>query len=319
MSVGKFLQNSGLAALAAALAFTALPAAAQDRGGRNARERAQTERVAEEGRPANAIEARARIAQRGERREQRANRIDRRTEQRADRIDRRSEQRAQQVDRRTEQRAVRVERRGDRAAASAARQGNWGQARRIDRRSERDARQIERRGDWRADRVERRGDQRADRVERRGDQRADQVERNRTYRDRDRNRSYDNRWRDNDRRWSSNDSRWRDDYRRDHRRWDRRWRDNHRYNWQRYRSSNRVVFNIGTYYSPYRNYRYRRLGIGGFLDSLFFSQSYWIHDPWQYRLPEVYGPYRWVRYYDDVLLVDVYSGEVVDVIYDFFW
>ena len=23
--------------------------------------------------------------------------------------------------------------------------------------------------------------------------------------------------------------------------------------------------------------------------------------------------------YDDVLLVDIYSGEVVDVIYDFFW
>ena len=31
------------------------------------------------------------------------------------------------------------------------------------------------------------------------------------------------------------------------------------------------------------------------------------------------GPYRWVRYYDDVLLVDIYSGEVVDVIHDFFW
>jgi hypothetical protein len=28
---------------------------------------------------------------------------------------------------------------------------------------------------------------------------------------------------------------------------------------------------------------------------------------------------RWVRYYDDVLLVDVYTGEVVDVIHDFFW
>jgi hypothetical protein len=326
MSVGKFLQNSGLAALAAALVFTALPASAQDRGGRNQRERAEAERVAEEGRPANAMEARARIAQRGERREQRADRIDRRSEDRAQRIDRGSEQRARQIDRRTEQRADRVERRGDWRANEAARQGNWGQARRIDRNSEQAARQIERRGDQRADRVERRGDQRADRVERRGDWRADRVERgygdrNRTYRDRDRNRSYDNRWRDSDRRWSSNDGdrRWRDNDRGDYRRWDRRWRDNNRYNWQGYRSRNRVVFNIGTYYSPYRNYRYRRLGIGGFLDSLFFSQSYWIHDPWQYRLPEVYGPYRWVRYYDDVLLVDVYSGEVVDVIYDFFW
>ena len=55
------------------------------------------------------------------------------------------------------------------------------------------------------------------------------------------------------------------------------------------------------------------------LGSLFFGSRYWINDPWQYRLPEVYGPYRWVRYYDDALLVDIYSGEVVDVIYDFFW
>ena len=82
---------------------------------------------------------------------------------------------------------------------------------------------------------------------------------------------------------------------------------------------NRSSFSIGIYYAPYRNYSYRRFGIGSRLNSLFFGQRYWINDPWQYRLPEVYGPYRWVRYYDDVLLADVYSGEVVDVIYDFFW
>ena len=52
---------------------------------------------------------------------------------------------------------------------------------------------------------------------------------------------------------------------------------------------------------------------------MFFGSRYQINDPWRYRLPAVYGPYRWVRYYDDVLLVDIYSGEVVDVIYDFFW
>jgi Ni/Co efflux regulator RcnB len=50
-----------------------------------------------------------------------------------------------------------------------------------------------------------------------------------------------------------------------------------------------------------------------------FAQSYWIADPWAYRLPDPYGPYRWVRYYDDALLVDVYTGQVVDVIYDIFW
>ncbi|MCB2084486.1 MAG: RcnB family protein [Sphingomonadaceae bacterium] len=79
------------------------------------------------------------------------------------------------------------------------------------------------------------------------------------------------------------------------------------------------MFRIGTYYSPYRGYRYRRLSIGFYLDDLFFGSRYWISDPWHYRLPEVYGPYRWVRYYDDVLLVNTYTGEVVDVIYDFFW
>ncbi|NCU12022.1 MAG: RcnB family protein [Sphingomonadaceae bacterium] len=61
------------------------------------------------------------------------------------------------------------------------------------------------------------------------------------------------------------------------------------------------------------------MSIGFFLDALFFGEDYWIADPAYYRLPEAYGPYRWVRYYDDAVLVNIYSGEVVDVIYDFFW
>jgi len=112
---------------------------------------------------------------------------------------------------------------------------------------------------------------------------------------------------------------YRDARRSDYRQWDRRWRDDRRYDWNRYRYANRSTFSLGIYYSPYRSYSYRRLGIGTVLQSLFYSNRYWVDDPWQYRLPEVYGPYRWVRYYDDVLLVDVYSGQVVDVIYDFFW
>jgi len=106
---------------------------------------------------------------------------------------------------------------------------------------------------------------------------------------------------------------------RDGRQWSRQWRDNSHYNWYSYRSSHPSYFRLGTYYAPYRNYSYRRLSIGFYLDSLFFSQNYWIDNPGYYRLPDVYGPYRWVRYYDDALLVDIYSGEVVDVIYDFFW
>lgn len=101
--------------------------------------------------------------------------------------------------------------------------------------------------------------------------------------------------------------------------WNRTWRNDRRYDWQRYRYSNRNIFRIGNYYSPYRNYRYNRLSIGFILDSLFYSNRYWLSDPWQYRLPPAYPGTRWIRYYNDVLLIDVYSGEVIDVIYDFFW
>ena len=101
--------------------------------------------------------------------------------------------------------------------------------------------------------------------------------------------------------------------------WNRSWRDNNRYDWQRWRYTNRNAFHIGRYYSPYRGYGYNRFDIGFFLEPLFFGRNYWIGDPWQYRLPPAPPGTQWVRYYNDVLLVDVYSGEVIDAIYDFFW
>jgi Ni/Co efflux regulator RcnB len=125
----------------------------------------------------------------------------------------------------------------------------------------------------------------------------------------------------NDRNWRGDrDGRnWQGD--RDGRRsnWDRQWRNDRRYDWQRHRTSNRNIFHGGSYYAPYRNHRYSRLSIGLFLGSSFYSDRYWIGDPWQYRLPAAPYGTQWVRYYDDVLLIDVYSGEVIDVIYDFFW
>lgn len=105
----------------------------------------------------------------------------------------------------------------------------------------------------------------------------------------------------------------------DYRRWTQDWRRDNRYDWQRFRTDNRMTFHVGRYNPPYRGYAYRRLSVGLFLQPLFYSQSYIIYDPYNYRLPAVYGPYQWVRYYDDALLVDTYTGEVVDVLYDFFW
>ena len=138
---------------------------------------------------------------------------------------------------------------------------------------------------------------------------------------RDGNRSW-NGDRGGNRDWNSNRS-WRGD-RGDRswsgNRWNNRWRGDNRYNWRDYRNHNRNIFRMPRYYAPQGwGYGYHRYSIGGILSSLLFSQSYWIDDPFYYRLPPAYGPYRWVRYYNDALLVDIYTGEVVDVEYDIFW
>ena len=100
----------------------------------------------------------------------------------------------------------------------------------------------------------------------------------------------------------------------------RNWRGDNRYDWHRYRSSNRNAYRLPRYYAPRGwNYGYRRFGVGFTLSSILFSSSYWIDDPFYYRLPPAYGQYRWVRYYNDALLVDIRTGEVVDVEYDIFW
>ncbi|MEO5493840.1 MAG: RcnB family protein [Sphingomonas sp.] len=142
----------------------------------------------------------------------------------------------------------------------------------------------------------------------------------------DRNRFDGNRnnngWRDNgnNRNWNGNSNNWRGNDGNRSGNWNRGWRSNNQYDWQRYRTSNRNAFRLPRYYAPYGwSYGYRRFSIGLLLDQVLFSQSYWIDDPYNYRLPEADGEYRWVRYYNDALLVDIYTGEVVDTVYDIFY
>ncbi|HEU4959614.1 MAG TPA: RcnB family protein [Sphingomonas sp.] len=139
---------------------------------------------------------------------------------------------------------------------------------------------------------------------------------------RDRN-DHDGGWDRNDRHdgnWNRG-SNWRDHDRNGNRGgFDHDWRRDHRYDWRDYRAHNRRAFRLPRYYAPYGwGYGYRRFGIGITLNSVLFGSNYWISDPYMYRLPPAYGPYRWVRYYDDALLVDIRTGEVVDVVYDIFW
>ncbi len=160
-------------------------------------------------------------------------------------------------------------------------------------------------------------DQRAQRGDRRDDRRETRQERREDRRDFRQDRREDRRETRQD--WRQDRREWRQDRREDRRDWNRDWRRDNRYDWQRYRNSNRFVFRVQPYYAPYRGYNYSRFSIGSLIDRLFWGQNYWIHDPWQYRLPAAPYGYQWVRYYNDVILVDTFNGRVVDVIYDFFW
>ena len=100
--------------------------------------------------------------------------------------------------------------------------------------------------------------------------------------------------------------------------WSGSWRNDHRYDWSQYRRQHRSLFHFGIYYDPY-GFGYNRMMPGWSMWPNYFQSSYWLDNPWMYRLPPAYGPYRWVRYWDDALLVNTYTGEVVDVVYDFFW
>ena len=105
--------------------------------------------------------------------------------------------------------------------------------------------------------------------------------------------------------------RWRGDWRRD-------WRSDRRYDWRDHRRRHRSLFHFGFYFDPF-GWSYRPYSIGWRLWPSYYRSSYWLQDPWSYRLPYAPPGYRWIRYYDDALLVDTWDGTVVDVIRDFFW
>ena len=100
--------------------------------------------------------------------------------------------------------------------------------------------------------------------------------------------------------------------------WNGQWRNNHKYDWYNWRKRNRWIFNLGFYNDPF-GWGYRPYSIGWRMWPSYYSSSYWLNDPWEYRLPYAPPGYRWIRYYDDAILIDTWNGQVVDVIYNFFW
>ncbi len=219
--------------------------------------------------------------------------------------------------------------------ATPAQRRDWREDRRDireDRRDVREDRRDVRNGNngWR-DRAEDRRDVREDRRDVREDVRESRREGREDWRNyrgndsrndrRNDNRGYSNgNWGNDGRRFDNrvrldNRTRWSNQ-----RRWDNGWRNDRRYDWQSYRRNYGQIYRPGRYYAPRGwGYGYQRFSVGIFLNGLLYSNNYWLDDPYRYRLPPAYGSLRWIRYYDDALLVDTRDGYVVDVINGFFY
>ena len=68
-----------------------------------------------------------------------------------------------------------------------------------------------------------------------------------------------------------------------------------------------------------RGWAYREWGVGAILPPLFLAQDYWYADWAALGLDPPPPGDEWVRYGPDLLLVDVTTGQVVDVIYGAFY
>jgi len=66
-------------------------------------------------------------------------------------------------------------------------------------------------------------------------------------------------------------------------------------------------------------FAYRRWVVGGILPPVFLVPGYFYADWAALGLPPPQPGYQWVRYGPDLLLVDVSTGQVVDVVYGAFY
>ena len=77
-------------------------------------------------------------------------------------------------------------------------------------------------------------------------------------------------------------------------------------------------FHAGAYHRPHGYYAHR-WSFGERLPTAFFVRNYWIDDFYDYGLMDPPPGTVWVRYGDDALLVDEYTGEVIQVEYNVFF
>jgi Ni/Co efflux regulator RcnB len=98
----------------------------------------------------------------------------------------------------------------------------------------------------------------------------------------------------------------------------RRDRRERREDWRDYRRSHRDVFRRPAYVGP-RGWSYRPVTIGHRFAPTFYGRNYWVNNWATYRLPAPGRWQRWIRYGNDVVLVNTRTGRVVAVYNNFFW
>jgi Ni/Co efflux regulator RcnB len=166
------------------------------------------------------------------------------------------------------------------------------------------------------------------RFDRRGDRQRGPVAQNQN-RQWQGQRNDNNRWRNNDNRQrgpvvNRDNNNWRPPVTNNNNNWrnqNNNWRNqNARSNWQQYRRNYNSPrrFHVGVYHGP-RGYNYRRYSYGQHLPSAYYARPFWLLNAIAYGLFSPPPGLIWVRYGDDALLIDQYTGEIVQVRYDVFY
>jgi Nickel/cobalt transporter regulator len=77
-------------------------------------------------------------------------------------------------------------------------------------------------------------------------------------------------------------------------------------------------YRFGAYRAPYGYYS-RAWAFGDFLPRGWYAEDYWLNDFLDFGLPYPPPGFEWVRVGGDALLVDRYSGRIVQVVRGIFW
>lgn len=93
-------------------------------------------------------------------------------------------------------------------------------------------------------------------------------------------------------------------------------RREYREDWQDYRQRNRQLYRGNRFDAPFR---YRTFGNGARIGAPYYGTRYQVTNVGRWRLPPPARNQRYVRHYNDLLLVNVRNGVVVRAYRNFYW